>query len=59
MVLLMAIIQKAYRYSRFDVIVKGNMMTALFGLFVCIALDAPWYAYVIGFLCLCADSGTK
>ena len=27
-------------------------MLALFGLFTCIALHAPWYAYVIGLLCL-------
>lgn len=31
-------------------------MTALFALITCIALDAPWYAYVIGLLCLLADS---
>lgn len=31
-------------------------MLALFGLFTCIALDAPWYAYVIGLICLLADA---
>lgn len=33
-------------------------MTALFGFFACIALDAPWYAYVIGSLCAMADGST-
>ena len=33
---------------------KGNA-TALFGLFVCIALSAPAWAFVVGFLCLLVD----
>lgn len=31
-------------------------MTALFALIACMALDAPRYAYVIGFFCLLLDS---
>lgn len=34
-------------------------MTALFGLFACMALDAPWYAYLIGFICLLFDSNMQ
>ena len=34
-------------------------MTAMFGRFTCIALDAPWYAYAIGFLCLFADEACR
>lgn len=34
-------------------------MLALFGLFACIALDAPAYAYVIGFLCLLIDGSRR
>lgn len=30
-------------------------MTALFAMITCMALDAPWYAYVIGFFCLMMD----
>ena len=30
-------------------------MTAFFGLITCIGLHAPWYAYVIGLLCIYAD----
>jgi len=30
-------------------------MLALFGFFTCVALDAPWWAYLIGFLCLILD----
>lgn len=31
-------------------------MTALFALIVCIHYDAPFYVFVIGFLCLLLDS---
>jgi hypothetical protein len=31
-------------------------MLALFGWFVCMVLDAPWWLFVIGFLCLIIDS---
>ena len=31
------------------------MMLALFGFFVCVALDAPFVAYLVGFLCLLLD----
>jgi hypothetical protein len=31
-------------------------MTALFGLLACVFLDAPWYYYLIGFLCVCLDA---
>lgn len=31
-------------------------MTAFFGLALAIGLDAPWYAYVIGFICVVLDS---
>ena len=31
-------------------------MLAIFGFFVCLGLDAPWYVWIIGFLCLLADS---
>lgn len=30
-------------------------MLALFGFFACFFLDAPWYAYLIGFCCLLID----
>lgn len=30
-------------------------MTAVFALATCIGLDAPWYAYVIGLMCLYID----
>jgi hypothetical protein len=30
-------------------------MLALFGLLVCIGLNAPWWVFVIGFLCLILD----
>ena len=32
------------------------MALAIFGLITCIALDAPWYAYLLGFFCLLMDS---
>lgn len=32
------------------------VMLALFGFFVCIAFNAPFYVWVIGFLCLMLDS---
>lgn len=32
-------------------------MLALFGFFICIGLDAPWWAYLVGFLCLVVDTG--
>ena len=31
-------------------------MVALFAFFVCFALQAPWYYYAIGLLCLSVDS---
>lgn len=31
-------------------------MTALFGLFLAIHYDAPWYVWIIGLLCVMADS---
>jgi len=31
-------------------------MTAIFAFFACIHYDAPWYAFVIGFLCLWLDA---
>lgn len=34
-------------------------MLALFGLFMAIAYDAPWYIWLIGFMCLCIESSTK
>lgn len=30
-------------------------MLALFGFFVCVGLDAPWWVFLIGFLCLLLD----
>jgi hypothetical protein len=30
-------------------------MLALFGLFVCIGLNAPWWVFVLGFSCLLLD----
>jgi hypothetical protein len=30
-------------------------MCALFGLFLAIHYDAPWYVWIIGFLCVMAD----
>ena len=30
-------------------------MLALFGFFVCIGFGAPWYVFVIGFMCLLID----
>lgn len=30
-------------------------MTALFAFFACVAFDAQWYVFVIGFLCLLVD----
>jgi hypothetical protein len=30
-------------------------MLALFGFFVCLALDAPWWVFLIGFLCLLVE----
>lgn len=34
-------------------------MLALFGFFTCVALDAPFWAYLVGFLCLFDSSGCK
>lgn len=31
-------------------------MVAIFAFFACIALDAPWWAFLIGFLCLALDN---
>jgi hypothetical protein len=31
-------------------------MLALFGFFLAIACNAPWWVFVIGFLCLLVDS---
>ena len=31
-------------------------MTALFGLFMAIHYDAPWYVWIIGFICVVLDS---
>lgn len=30
-------------------------MLALFGFFVCVGLGAPWWVFLIGFLCLLLD----
>jgi hypothetical protein len=30
-------------------------MVAFFAFFICIALGAPWWAFVIGFLCFMMD----
>ncbi len=32
------------------------MLLAWFGFILSIALDAPWYVYLIGFLCLSVDA---
>lgn len=34
-------------------------MLALFGLLTCIGLNAPWYYYVVGFLCLAIEANAK
>jgi hypothetical protein len=31
-------------------------MVAIFAFFLAVAYDAPWYVFVIGFLCLIMDS---
>jgi hypothetical protein len=31
------------------------MLTRFFGLATCVAYDAPWWVFVIGFLCLLMD----
>lgn len=31
-------------------------MLALFGFFMAVAYSAPWWVFVIGFLCILADS---
>jgi hypothetical protein len=31
-------------------------MCALFGLFMAIHYDAPWYVWIVGFLCVLLDS---
>lgn len=33
-----------------------KIMLALFGLFVCIGLGAPWWVFVIGFFCVLLDA---
>jgi len=32
-------------------------MSALFGLFLCIGMGAPWWVYIIGFICVLLDGG--
>lgn len=34
-------------------------MVALFAFFACIGLDAPLWVFLVGFLCLVADSGSR
>lgn len=34
-------------------------MLALFGLFVCIGMGAPFWVYLIGFICLLLDGSNK
>jgi hypothetical protein len=34
-------------------------MLAAFGFFMAVGYDAPWYVWLIGFLCYCADDNEK
>ncbi len=32
-------------------------MVNIFAFFVCVGMGAPWWVFIIGFICLLADAG--